>query len=73
VDTPRLADSIRRKPRIINGISEDKHELLATYEACVKVGRIARAQLMLNAITGMLDKTSPLLTKAHNTFLKALL
>lgn len=73
VDTPRLADSVRRKPRIINGISEDKHELLATYEACVKVGRIARAQLMLNAITSMLDNSSPLLMNAHNTFLKALL
>jgi DNA-directed RNA polymerase len=73
VDTPRLPDTPRKKPRIINGISEDKHELLATYEACVKVGRIARAQLMLNAITSMLDRSSPLLAGAHNTFLKALL
>jgi DNA-directed RNA polymerase len=73
VDTPRLRDTVKKKARIIDGISEDKHEVLATFEACIRVGRIARAQLMLNTITTLLDHTSPLLVGAHNTFLKALL
>ncbi|KAF8537956.1 hypothetical protein BDD12DRAFT_743411 [Trichophaea hybrida] len=73
VDTPRLRDTVKKKARIIGGISEDKHEVLATFEACIRVGRIARAQLMLNTITNLLDITSTLLVGAHNTFLKALL
>jgi len=73
VDTPQLPITARRKPRIIQGISEDKHEALATFDACVKVGRIARAQLILNMITHILDRDSPLLIGAHNTFLRALL
>ncbi|KAI5849215.1 hypothetical protein BZA05DRAFT_402593 [Tricharina praecox] len=73
VDTPQLPITARRKPRIIQGVSEDKHEALATFEACVKVGRIARAQLILNMITNVLDRDSPLMVGAQNTFLRALL
>lgn len=73
VDTPKLRETIKRKGRYLAGISEDKHEVLSTFEACIKVGRIARAQLMLNMITSLLDSASPLLIGAHNTFLRALL
>ena len=73
VDTPQLPITVRRKPRVIQGVSEDKHEALSTFGACVKVGRIARAQLILNTITNLLDRDSLLLVGAHNTFLRALL
>lgn len=73
VDTPVLRDTVRRKARMVAGISENKHEVLATFEACIRVGRIARAQLMLTVITNQFDRKSPLLIRAHNMFLKALL
>ena len=47
--------------------------MLSTFEACIRVGRIARAQLMLKVITEIIDRESPLLLGAHNMFLKALL
>ncbi|TGZ84706.1 DNA/RNA polymerase [Ascodesmis nigricans] len=56
-----------------HGISKSSDELLATYEACIRVGRVARAQLMLNEITRLLSDHTGLLVNAHNSFLRALL
>lgn len=54
-------------------ISNDIHEVLATFNACISVGRVARAKLMLQHVTDSLDKDSPILVGAHNAFLQALL
>ncbi|KAG0124188.1 hypothetical protein HOY82DRAFT_573798, partial [Tuber indicum] len=57
------------------GVSSDKAEVLATFNACIKVGVVARAQLMLEQITKncIEEKDTVALVDVHNIFLKALL
>lgn len=73
LDTPKRITPDTRGRRDRYGMAKDPDELLATYEACIRVGRIARAQMMLNEITRILVKHSGLLVTAHNSFLLALL
>ncbi|KAI5805117.1 hypothetical protein EDC01DRAFT_685897 [Geopyxis carbonaria] len=73
LENPKLPNEIPRRIRFAAGVSKDKHEVLATFEACVRVGRIARARLMLDEITRQLVHEPHLLINAHNTYLLALL
>lgn len=77
LDHPKQSDGTYKRAgighRTRSGIAKNYDELLVTYEACIHVGRIARAQLMLNEITRLLADHTGLLVTAHNAFLKALL
>jgi DNA-directed RNA polymerase len=63
----------KRNPKSSSGIPCEKKEVLATFNACINVGMVGRAQVMLEQITSQLERESPVLINAHNSFLKALL
>lgn len=47
--------------------------LRATFEACIRVDRLARAQILLIQLSGELSNTDASLLRAHNLFLEALI
>ncbi|PWW76425.1 DNA/RNA polymerase [Tuber magnatum] len=59
----------------VAGIPSDKGEVLATFNACINVGMVARAQLILEQITkkSIEEGDTTVLVEAHNAFLKTLL
>ncbi|KAL7270076.1 DNA-directed RNA polymerase [Rhizina undulata] len=72
-DTPTLEEKVRISRPGNTGVPREGNELLATFHACIQVGRVSRAQLMLTQMTGFREKDSPILVNAHNTFLQAML
>ena len=71
LNQPKLNTGSAMVIRATNG--RDKSDLLATFEACLHVGRITRAQLVLNNMSKMLSDQKGLLLTAHNSYLRALL
>lgn len=70
---PEKSGKRTRAAKFSTGVSCDKNEVIATFNACISVGMVVRAQAMLEHLTSQLERESPVLINAHNSFLQALL